>query len=468
MRRHQQRPCLPISSAFTGEVSKELHNYGGPSPGLSKLLAMPMVVVTGSIRIGRFATDSTATSEKSDVGPCAALGSHRPESCWRGTTDAAHRRIVVGMVAERRGAAWLAGRWQGLVVVGALAWPLPCLAQESASAPNGLAAQETAGLEQVAAARDSFALGSTLARHGQWVDALVAFERSHRLHPHATTLFNIGFCERALGRFTRARKSFRAALTAGIADRQGLAPDVATEARGYLEEIERRIVRATVVIRQPSLRLTINGRPLEAETLQPQGRTFFVAGTRDAGPPETAPVAVFELLLDPGEQSIVISNNSTDHVITRQFGAGSTPRIELAAPVPAPAAPRLRVEPEPRESESRRMVQLAPPAIAYGVGVAGLVVGSVFGIATLANAKALTEKCPQKDGCPKTAQEDIEASERNSLISNVGFGVGLIGGMVGTYLLLTSQPEDIPKRPSSSPAVRASVGVGQLIIEGSF
>ena len=292
-----------------------------------------------------------------------------------------------------------------------------------------------------------------MARHGQWLDALVAFERSYRLHPHRTTLFNIGFCERALGRFTRARKSFRSALAAGAVGQPSLEPELTTEARGYLEEVERRIVRATVVIHQPSLRLTINGRPLEAETSQPQGRTFFVAGTRDSGAPEAPPVAVFELLLDPGEQSIVISTNGVDRVVTRHFEAGSTPRIELSAPPPVAAA-------KPR--------QVMLPAIAYGVGAAGLVVGSVFGIATLGNAKTLSEKCPKKDACPEEAQSDVDASQRNAVISNIGFAVGIAGGIVGTWLLLTGKPKDNVGTQSPAPTVRAGLGLGHVKLEGSF
>lgn len=312
------------------------------------------------------------------------------------------------MRAERRGAASLARCLQRLAVAGVLTWATPCLAQKSASAQvtaNEPPAEESEPNHAIAGARDSFSLGAALARHGQWVDALVAFERSYRLHPHSTTLFNIGFCERALGRFTRARKSFRTALSAGAAGREGLNDELTTEARGYLEEVERRIVRATVVIRQPSLRLTINGRPLEAETSQPQGRTFFVAGTRDAGPPEMPPVAVFELLLDPGEQSFVISMHGTDHIVTRLFEPGSAPRIELSAPVGvvAPPTTRARLD-QGAPAASRPLSQVTLPAIAYGVGAAGVVVGAVFGIATLENSKALAKKCPEKNACPEAAQ----------------------------------------------------------------
>ena len=345
-----------------------------------------------------------------------------------------------------------------MTAVCVLTWATQGFAQAPApapaSTPPGSDAPAPEQDDRVTEARAAFTLGSALARQGQWVDALVVFERSYRLHPHATTLFNIGFCERALGRFTRARKSFRGALE-GAPGRPPLEAELAGEAQTYLREIEQRIVHATVVIRQPSLRLTINGRPLEAETQQPPGSTFYVAGTRDAGPAEAPPVAIFSLLLDPGEQSFVISNDGIDHVVTRQLAPGSSPRIELSAPA------------RPIKEPARPAAQVALPAIAYGVGAAGIIVGTVFGIATLKNAKTLSKECPSKDFCPKSAQGDIDASERNSLIADVGFGVGLAGGIVGTWLLL-DQHKHAADGQAAGGSVRVNAGLGRLNIEGSF
>jgi hypothetical protein len=65
----------------------------------------------------------------------------------------------------------------------------------------------------------------------------------------------------------------------------------------------------------------------------------------------------------------------------------------------------------------------------------------------------------------------MDASERNSLISNIGFSVGIVGGIVGTWLLLTSQPKDGSESRSgerASASVTARLGLGRVNIEGSF
>jgi hypothetical protein len=65
---------------------------------------------------------------------------------------------------------------------------------------------------EVERARDSFREGASLAKDAQWGAALVAFERSSKLRPHPWTTYNIAVCERALGQYVRARRTFARAL----------------------------------------------------------------------------------------------------------------------------------------------------------------------------------------------------------------------------------------------------------------
>src|SRR6185437_8269134 len=92
-------------------------------------------------------------------------------------------------------------------------------------------------------AREAFRVGSALAKQAAWTDALASFERSAKLKPHAVTTYNIAFCERALGHFTRARHAFQHALDAPATE---LPPNLRDEALGYLAEIEKRLARITI------------------------------------------------------------------------------------------------------------------------------------------------------------------------------------------------------------------------------
>ena len=66
-------------------------------------------------------------------------------------------------------------------------------------------------------ARAAFVDGMALVDKAQWAEALTAFERAAKLRAHPVTTFNMAACERAMGRYIRARVLYMEAL-AGSAD----------------------------------------------------------------------------------------------------------------------------------------------------------------------------------------------------------------------------------------------------------
>ena len=57
-----------------------------------------------------------------------------------------------------------------------------------------------AELPNVVQARAEFTTATDHVKNARWGEALAAFERSATLRPHSITTYNIGACERALGR----------------------------------------------------------------------------------------------------------------------------------------------------------------------------------------------------------------------------------------------------------------------------
>jgi hypothetical protein len=77
--------------------------------------------------------------------------------------------------------------------------------------------------------------------------------------------------------------------------------------------------------------------------------------------------------------------------------------------------------------------------VAFGVGGAGLVVGSITGLIALGKSGDLKDACgPTKDACPASSQSDIDSYKTMGTISTVGFIVAGVGGAAGLILLLTS------------------------------
>ena len=184
---------------------------------------------------------------------------------------------------------------------------------------------------KLAEARAAFEAGTEHVVKAQWADALVAFERAAKLRPHAVTSFNIAACERAMGRYARAQRTFeRALIENDAAGGTQLADSVKAEIKGYIQELAGILVRVRVTLIPTDARIAIDGRPL-AVTKTPQG-FVGIAGVRDSGPGERAPAKGFVLVLDPGLHVLTLSRKGfEDSIVRRTFrrSDSATLRLEL-------------------------------------------------------------------------------------------------------------------------------------------
>jgi hypothetical protein len=184
---------------------------------------------------------------------------------------------------------------------------------------------------RVVQARQRFSEGAELVRRAQWAEALAAFEASARLRPHVVTTYNIGACERALGRYTLARKRFRAALTEGEDDESRLPEPLAQEARGFIAELDRVLVEVEVQLDPPEAAFAVDGRPLELAAPTPRARPVLVADTLEQGPGAPPPAARFTLVVDPGVHLFTLSRKGfTDVVVNRSFPPGARVSLTVA------------------------------------------------------------------------------------------------------------------------------------------
>lgn len=176
-------------------------------------------------------------------------------------------------------------------------------------------------------ARAAYQRGVGLVRRAQWGEALAQFEQSAALHPNPTTTFNIGACERALGRYARALLAFERTL-AQVAAGETLAPSAVTDATAHVEEMQRLLVRVRMRVQPATATLTIDGRPLERTKVA--GRETLVAGVAAPGPGTAVPSASFDVVLDPGAHVFTLSRKGfADAVINRSFTPGHTGELTV-------------------------------------------------------------------------------------------------------------------------------------------
>jgi hypothetical protein len=174
-------------------------------------------------------------------------------------------------------------------------------------------------------ARQKFVEGAALVKNAQWADAMTAFEHSARLHPHAVTTFNIGACERAMGRYTRARALFRHSLTEHEKGVGKLPESLLEDARGLVTEIDSLLARIQVTVEPADAAIAVDGRPLAQGVEQ-----ILVAGMLPPGPGTPPPSGKFTLLVDPGSHVITLTQKGfSDVVMNKHFPPGARSELTL-------------------------------------------------------------------------------------------------------------------------------------------
>jgi hypothetical protein len=342
--------------------------------------------------------------------------------------------------------------WVGGLLVSALvstSFTGSSFAEQGTTASPGDATVDS----KVVEARRLFEEGASLADLSRWSEALEKFEASAALRPHATTTYDIGFCERALGHATRAKRSFEQALAqdaaAGGAE---LTPALRDSIPRLAIEVRARQAIVTVTVPGTTVVITVDALPLEIVSDGPPPRAL--AGTRKPGPAEAVPATTFLLELDAGTHEIVVSSaDGRSKVYPVTWAAGESPSITLELPAPLVA-----------RSERTVAVFGARESVITGLAVVGAIgvgVGSAFGLSAIARWKNAKEACPSVSSCPDGRGEELSNGARSAAtISTAAFvvaGAALLSA--GLTWALTS-PTRVQVSGSVEPRGGAAVTIG--------
>ena len=196
----------------------------------------------------------------------------------------------------------------------------------------GVSAADNAVAEnpEVGQARLLYLEGLKHVRDAHWGEALVSFQRSRMLRPHALTTYNIGACERALGHYTRARQELTRALAENTESQ--LPADIVADAAVFLDELERLLVHLTLVVEPVGTSLTFDGRPLE-RVASASGSASFVAGVLPPGRGHALAARQVQVVADPGAHVITLSRQGYgDIVLNKSYrpGQNAVERLALA------------------------------------------------------------------------------------------------------------------------------------------
>jgi hypothetical protein len=259
--------------------------------------------------------------------------------------------------------------------------------------------------------------------------ACPAFAESQRLDPRPGTLFALADCEVALGLIASALGHYHEYV--GWVSR--LPQD--SQAR-HAERVS--LARAQIEALQPKV-------PTLTLALSPSAPAGLVI-ERDGVPLQGAALGV-ALPIDPGEHVIVAhAPGMPEERITVRIEAGESKRLEFPtrpSPPPSTAPPVTEqtknpdppAEPQPVDEASS---QKTLGYVAGGVGVVGIIVGTITGVLVLDRKATVDEECNGTACRSAEGKKAADSGQTLAAVSTIAFGVGLAGLATGVTLVLTA------------------------------
>jgi hypothetical protein len=285
---------------------------------------------------------------------------------------------------------------------------------------------------------------------GKIDEACARYAESQRLDPQLGTLLHLADCLEQNGQTASAWASFREA--AELAEKNG---DQRRElARARVERLVPRLSHLRIDVSQ--------GAELQVE------RDGIIVGAALWGAP---------IPTDPGVHTITAKapgrRSWSGTAVVKADGASTTVSVpELAREVPvspeaqvslAPAAQTEASRIEPREQSS--LAERWPALAAGGVGVVGVVVGSIFGLQSMSKQDEAAQHC---NGSVCSDQAGVRLKDEAMAagnISTVAFIVGGVGLAAGGVLWFTLPVSGESARRTARGDVHLGFGPSRIVVE---
>jgi len=292
-----------------------------------------------------------------------------------------------------------------------------------------------------ATAQALFDQAKQLAVSGKYVEACPKFEESERLDPGIGTQFQLANCYEHAGRIASAWTLFI---------------EVASAARGMKQPEREKVARdraAALEAKIPKLTITVAGA--EGSPDLEVKRDGVLVGRAQWGAalpcdPGDHVVTAHAPGKKPFEKRLQLAAGATASIAVPPLENGDAGPVTLATPTPATSGTRV-------VSSDRGSSQRTIGLVVAGVGVVGLGVGGVLGLAAKSKFNEAAGNCDDR-GCDQTGVEQRHSAVLGGNVATIVFGVGIAGVAAGGVLWATS-----PKGEA-----RVAVGPGSIVFAGRF
>ncbi|MEP7050158.1 MAG: hypothetical protein ABJB12_07390 [Pseudomonadota bacterium] len=326
---------------------------------------------------------------------------------------------------------------------------------------------------ETAAARTLAVDGLRLAQAGKCEDAIPKLERAEKLHHSAIVLSRLGECEVSQGKLVEGTEMLRKVLREPLPANPSSALSKAYEhAQTTLDSAKPRIAGLTISVAGSAgadLHLTVDGQVVASSLLDSE----LPADPGDHVVEASAPgflKATGRVTLSAADKKTLSLRLEVDPNAPVPAPAAADPATAIATAQAAQAnttphaAPTAPPEPPPAPSH-------AAAYVSWGVGLVGVGVGTAFGLITLRDKHALN--C-DSNTCPASSRDAVDSAKRSGNISTVAFGVGAAGLVLGTVLYFSvggsseTQTAHTPRHFAGLSGGRAMIGPGSLQLAADF
>lgn len=267
-----------------------------------------------------------------------------------------------------------------------------------------------------------FQEGKKLMAEGKYGDACPKISESQRIDPGAGTMTALALCHRGAGKTATSWAEFKEVIS--LARRDGRA-DREQVAQENIAELEPKLSKLRVVV-DPG-----------AESQRVEVRIDESVLTRAAFG-QALPV-------DPGVRRILATapgKKSFEVAVTigleRDEQTVKIPRLDEDARA-SEAMDERSPSSSSTSSDPNEQRLVVPTVIALGVGVAGVAVGSIFGVGAMSKQSSLDDTCTNK-ACPPSSKDDITSLKTSSMLSTIGFVAGGVGLVSAAVLYFVGKP----------------------------
>lgn len=143
------------------------------------------------------------------------------------------------------------------------------------------------------------------------------------------------------------------------------------------------------------------------------------------------------------------------------------PNAVVAPPPGANPGQGGATEPPPDTTSGGGSTQKTLGYAALGVGAAGVVVGSIFGVLAISAHGSLADSC-QNGTCDPSKDGDVSSYHTKGLVSTIGFIVGGVGLAGGAVLILTAPKSHSEVHIGQGTYISPYLGPGSAGITGKF